>query len=220
MGFKSEKELDAYLTRPSRHLNKVIYDPKIKSNTDQRTAPLNKNPNTKVTPKNEIIVPGALEQLTEKTEKEVMNDPNLLRRIKYVAETYDNMKLGADFDKAIAQEDKNLATAKGKTIIQRYPKEATPQQMAELKTKIDKYKDIHFPKKPNSQPKKKSAVLSIQPDPRFMKIEKEVKEITKPEPFDLNKYIKEKADQRLKAEQEAWDKTYGRGGITELKRPV
>ena len=130
------------------------------------------------------------------------------------------MKLGADFDKAIAQEDKNLATAKGKTIIQRYPKEATPQQMAELKTKIDKYKDIHFPKKPNSQPKKKSAVLSIQPDPRFMKIEKEVKEITKPEPFDLNKYIKEKADQRLKAEQEAWDKTYGRGGITELKRPV
>ena len=36
-----------------------------------------------------------------------------------------------------------------------YPNEATPQQMAELKKKIDKYKDIHFPKKPFSQPKLK-----------------------------------------------------------------
>ena len=77
MGFKSEKELVDYLTRPKRHLDKVIYDSKIKSNTDQRTAPLNKNPNTKVTPKKEIIVPGPLEQLTDKTEKEIMKDPNI-----------------------------------------------------------------------------------------------------------------------------------------------
>ena len=38
-----------------------------------------------------------------------MNDPNLLRRIKYLTKTYDNIDLGKDFDKAIAQEDKELA---------------------------------------------------------------------------------------------------------------
>jgi hypothetical protein len=64
-------------------------------------------------------------QETAKTEKEVMKDPNLLRRIKYAIETYDDIKLGKDFDKAIAQEDKNLATVNGKTILQRYPKETT-----------------------------------------------------------------------------------------------
>ena len=35
--------------------------------------------------------------------------PTLLRRIKYLSKTYDDIDLGKDFDKAIAQEDKQLA---------------------------------------------------------------------------------------------------------------
>ena len=42
-------------------------------------------------------------------EEEINKDPNILRRIKYYSETYDDVKLGKDFDKAIAAEDKNLA---------------------------------------------------------------------------------------------------------------
>ena len=38
---------------------------------------------------------------SDMTEKELMNDPNLLRRIKYLTKTYDNIDLGKDFDKAI-----------------------------------------------------------------------------------------------------------------------
>ena len=76
-------------------------------------------------------------------------DPNLLRRIKY----YQGESLGADFDKLIAEEDKALKKL-GKdpaNILQRNknvqsPKRATTKQMVELKGKIDKYKDVHFPK--------------------------------------------------------------------------
>lgn len=39
-------------------------------------------------------------------EEEINKDPNILRRIKYYSETYDDVKLGKDFDKAIAAEDK------------------------------------------------------------------------------------------------------------------
>ena len=79
-------------------------------------------------------------QETDKTEKEVMKDPNLLRRIKHIAETYDDIKLGEDFDKAIAQEDKKLAEVNGKTILQRYPKVSKPDQ-------IEKEKPFQQPKK-------------------------------------------------------------------------
>jgi hypothetical protein len=71
------------------------------------------------------VFPSKPKEKTDKTEKEVMKDPNLLRRIKHIAETYDDIKLGEDFDKAIAQEDKKLAEVNGKTILQRYPKETT-----------------------------------------------------------------------------------------------
>ena len=78
-------------------------------------------------------------------------DPNLLRRIKY----YQGESLGADFDRAIEEEDKALKKL-GRdpaNILQRnrkvdplVPKRATTKQMVELKGKIDKYKDVHFPK--------------------------------------------------------------------------
>ena len=80
-------------------------------------------------------------------------DPNLLRRIKY----YQGESLGADFDRAIALEDEELKKL-GRdpaNILQRNrkvnplvpPKRATTKQMIDLKKKIDKYKDVHFPKK-------------------------------------------------------------------------
>ena len=57
-------------------------------------------------------------------------------------------------------------------------------------------------------------------DPRFNRIEKEVNEIVKPEPFNLNKYIEEKSAEKLKLQQEAHDRQFGRGGLPELVRPV
>ena len=85
-------------------------------------------------------------------------DPNLLRRIKY----YQGESLGADFDRAIALEDEELKKL-GRdpaNILQRnrnvnplVPKRATTKQMQELKGKIDKYKNNHFPKeKPFKKP--------------------------------------------------------------------
>ena len=85
-------------------------------------------------------------------------DPNLLRRIKY----YQGESLGPDFDRAIALEDEELKKL-GRdpaNILQRnrgvaplVPKRATTKQMQELKGKIDKYKNNHFPKeKPFKKP--------------------------------------------------------------------
>ena len=78
-------------------------------------------------------------------------DPNLLRRIQY----YQGESLGEDFNRLIAEEDKALKKL-GRdpaNILQRnrkvdplVPKRATTKQMVELKGKIDKYKDVHFPK--------------------------------------------------------------------------
>ena len=52
---------------------------------------------------------GTIRSEREIKEEEINKDPNLLRRIKYYTETYDNVKLGKEFDNAIAAEDKNLA---------------------------------------------------------------------------------------------------------------
>ena len=106
--------------------------------------------------KKEITVPGPLEQLTDKTEKEIMNDPNILRRIKYLSKTYDDIDLGKDFDKAIAQEDKQLAKLgrDPKNILQRNPnktyrefapKEATPEQVGKLAERLEKSRQMTGP---------------------------------------------------------------------------
>ena len=52
---------------------------------------------------------GTIRSEREISEEEINKDPNILRRIKYYTETYDNVKLGKEFDNAIAAEDKNLA---------------------------------------------------------------------------------------------------------------
>ena len=103
-------------------------------------------------------------------------DPNLLRRIKY----YQGESLGADFDRAIELEDQELKKL-GRdpaNILQRnrkvqplVPKRATTKQMTELKGKIDKYKDVHFPKeKPFKKSKPKQLELPL-PELKFDNIQ-------------------------------------------------
>jgi len=149
------KELNDYLTRPKDNLkSKGAFRSFVK---DQ---------------KKQINVPGPLEQLTDNTEKEILKDPNLLRRIKYLTKTYDNIDLGKDFDKAIAQEDKQLAKL-GRdpmTILQRnnikkfnnndpstYP--SNPEQRRKLlaQQKLEKEKPI----------KKKLPPINLVEIPRY-----------------------------------------------------
>ena len=151
-------------------------------------------------------------------------DPNLLRRIKY----YQGESLGADFDKLIAEEDKALKKL-GKdpaNILQRNknvqsPKRATTKQMVELKGKLDKYKDVHFPKaeKPFKD-KKKVEAEPVQLNFDFNKPKAQVQE---PKPVapqkPLEQVIKEASDRRLKIEQDAYDREYGKGGIPGILRP-
>ena len=75
-------------------------------------------------------------------------DPNLLRRIKYLTETFDGADFGNSLDKAIANEDKELAKLgrEPKNILQRqYPKEATPGQVDYLKNNLNKMKEQNKP---------------------------------------------------------------------------
>ena len=158
-------------------------------------------------------------------------DPNLLRRIKY----YQGESLGADFDRAIEEEDKALKKL-GRdpaNILQRnrkvdplVPKRATTKQMVELKGKIDKYKDVHFPKEEKPFTKiannlgKNKKVEPVQLTFDFNKPKAQVQEpkpVTPQKP--LEKIIKEASDRRLKFEQDAYDKEYGKGGIPGLLRP-
>ena len=145
MKVKEYNQMMAYLTRPKDKFKKV---------------------------KKEITIPGPLEQLTEKTEKEILNDPNILRRIKYLSKTYDDIDLGKDFDKAIAQEDKQLAKL-GRdpmTILQRnnikkfnnndpstYP--SNPEQRRKLlaQQKLEKEKPI----------KKKAPIINLVEIPKY-----------------------------------------------------
>ena len=149
-------------------------------------------------------------------------DPNLLRRIQY----YQGESLGEDFNRLIAEEDKALKKL-GRdpaNILQRnrkvdplVPKRATTKQMVELKGKIDKYKDVHFPKE---KPFKKPTVEPVQLTFDFNKPKAQVQEPKPVKPQKpLEQIIKEASDRRLKFEQDAYDKEYGKGGIPGLLRP-
>ncbi len=152
MGFKTEKELEDYLTDSGQW----AYKRKNKTNTEpQRLAKESKSDtevivnNGNIQTKKDFIKSLPLE---EQPGYDADKDPNLLRRIKY----YQGESLGADFDRAIALEDEELKKL-GRdpaNILQRnrgvaplVPKRATTKQMVDLKKKIDKYKDVHFPKK-------------------------------------------------------------------------
>ena len=170
------KQLHEYLTRTGEFsLNK-----KNKTNTEpQRLAKESRSDtevivnNGKIQTKKDFIKSLHLE---EQPGYDADKDPNLLRRIKY----YQGESLGADFDRAIELEDQELKKL-GRdpaNILQRnrkvqplVPKRATTKQMTELKGKIDKYKDVHFPKeKPFKKSKPKQLVLPL-PELKFDNIQ-------------------------------------------------
>ena len=176
MGFKTEKELEDYLTDSGQW----AYKRKNKTNTEpQRLAKETKSDtqvivnNGNIQTKKDFIKSLPLE---EQPGYDADKDPNLLRRIKY----YQGESLGADFDRAIELEDQELKKL-GRdpaNILQRnrkvqplVPKRATTKQMTELKGKIDKYKDVHFPKeKPFKKSKPKQLELPL-PELKFDNIQ-------------------------------------------------
>ena len=132
-----------------------------------------------------------------------------LRRIKY----YQGESLGADFDRAIALEDEELKKL-GRdpaNILQRnrkvqplVPKRATTKQMQQLKSKIDKYKDVHFPKeKPFKKSKPKQLELPL-PELKFDNIR--IPEPLTKSPEDIameqrfNELLKKSQEEKIKNE--------------------
>ena len=225
------KQLHEYLTRTGEFsLNK-----KNKTNTEpQRLAKESRSDtevivnNGKIQTKKDFIKSLPLE---EQPGYDADKDPNLLRRIKY----YQGESLGADFDRAIEEEDKALKKL-GRdpaNILQRnrkvdplVPKRATTKQMVELKGKIDKYKDVHFPKEEKPFTKiannlgKNKKVEPVQLTFDFNKPKAQVQEPKPVKPQKpLEQIIKEASDRRLKLEQDAYDKEYGKGGIPGILRP-
>ena len=129
------KQMMNYLTRPKKKpvMNNYIYDG-------------SKN---------------AIRSKHEIREDEIKKDPNMLCRIKYYVETYDNVSLGEDFDKAILVEDENIKKARGQTILQRGKK------LDGLKKRIDNAKAYNTtPKKPFNKIKKPVIdLVKIDPTP-------------------------------------------------------
>lgn len=81
-----------------------------------------------------------------KTDDEANKDPNVLRRIKHYTSKYDDIDLGKDYDKAIAEEDKKLANSPilKKNINKKpnYPTRATPGQVGKLAERIEKSRQM------------------------------------------------------------------------------
>ena len=203
------KQLHEYLTRTGEFsLNK-----KNKTNTEpQRLAKESRSDtevivnNGKIQTKKDFIKSLPLE---EQPGYDADKDPNLLRRIKY----YQGESLGADFDRAIELEDQELKKL-GRdpaNILQRnrkvqplVPKRATTKQMTELKGKIDKYKDVHFPKeKPFKKSKPKQLVLPL-PELKFDNIQ--IPEPLTKSPEDIameqrfNELLKKSQEEKIKNE--------------------
>ena len=118
--------------------------------------------------------------------------------------------------------EEKIKKAKGPSATEMweiYKKTSTGRERAEFKKIEREYnkKNIIKPfyKQPTLKDKPTRKPDALPPGTATVKMQKE------PEPpFDLNKYIKEKADQSLKREQENFDKQYGKGGIPSLYRPV
>ena len=118
--------------------------------------------------------------------------------------------------------EEKIKKAKGPSATEMweiYKKTSTGRERAEFKKIEREYnkKNIIKPfyKQPTLKDKPTRKPDALPPGTETVKMQKE------PEPpFDLNKYIKEKADQSLKREQENFDKQYGKGGIPSLYRPV
>ena len=81
----------------------------------------------------------------ETEEQKINKDPNMLRRLKYNMELYDNVKVGKDFDKAIELEDKALRAALPKTKRIEVKKKSTPLRIdfGGIHSDVNVYKNIH-----------------------------------------------------------------------------
>jgi|TARA_Y100000114_G_scaffold28473_1_gene24259 hypothetical protein len=172
MGFKSEKEYEDYLTDSGQW----AYKRKFRKPTEpQRLAKDTKDDtqvivnNGKIQTKNEFVKSLPIE---DQPNYDPDKDPNLFRRIKY----YQGESLGAEFDRAIVEEDKALKALgrdpanilqRNKNVKPLYPKRATTKQMVELKGKIDKYKDVHFSKEKPFIKKKITKPAANIPLPKF-----------------------------------------------------
>ena len=96
---------------------------------------------------------GTIRSEREITEEEINKDQNILRRIKYYTETYDGVKLGKDFDAAIAAEDKNLA-ALGRKPVNLYERGKTkPAEPSKVELPIPSFPlDYSLFNKPERNP--------------------------------------------------------------------
>ena len=165
-----------------------------------------------------------------KTENEVrkeFNKNNYVSRNANGVSTWELMKQTAD-----PEELKELKAIEQRALKKKiYPKEASPQQVATLKKKIDKYKYIHGEQKPFvKQDKKKISAASKEYAETVSKaitnamtnnVSTSPLATSEKEPEkSVDDIIKERADLRLKLEQEAYDKQFGTQGIVRLKRPI
>jgi len=93
---------------------------------------------------------------------------------------------------------------------------AGPEELRELKKVENKFKKQTQPKALKPEPSMQelniriNEALNYEPGPQQPKEEE----------IDIKQLIKERADQRLKQEQEAYDQQFGTGGIAQLKRPI
>lgn len=194
------KAVDEWLTRPRKNLNRVVYDPAI----DEQKTHHNLN-------------------LKKIADDRLGTDPG--ERILKATSYYDDNPTA---DKALRKlliekmnNGQNLDSDEVRFMMETKPKqkEATPQQMAELKKKLDKYRYIHGEdKKPFNKPKKKSAVLSVPSTPI-------VKDSIQPPPIkapekSLEQIIAERSAEKLKKQQQQYDQQFGTNGIVKLLRPL
>lgn len=204
------KAVDEWLTRPRKNLDRVVYDPSIDEKKTHHNIDLKKI-----------------------ADDRLGKDPG--ERILKATSYYDDNPTADEALRKLLIEKmnkgQNLDIDEVRFMMETKPKqkEATPQQMAELKKKLDKYRYIHGETKPaknmndyykNKKPfKKKSAVLSVPSNPVVREpIQPPPKPKEPEEPFE--DMIKRLADERLKREQQEWDQKFGTGGIPQLKRPI
>ncbi len=229
MKIKEYKEMMAYLTRPDNGMklfknSKFSQNNKNKKPIDARTASLNKVSDTQVPPKNTFE-----QQIINKT-KELSEDKITTKR-PIVKDQFTKQLINAHntFDGGPYIVDNETGEVVSEAALKRrfsyqdkpYPKQATAKQMAELKTKVDKYKDIHFPKKtpdPKVIAQQTLEIMKQKPDPVISDPVPEPRPQKERKP--LEQIIKEAADRRLKMQQDMHDRQFGRGGIPELKRPI
>lgn len=203
------KQLNDWLTRPRNNLNRIVYD-----GSKPEHKPV--DPFDNIMKKSAVVDDnkGAQKYLNNKKLYSDKTEQALRKHL--IADLTAGKQLDSDQIRFLLD---------SKPTEPKYPKEASPEQVKTLETKLKKYRAIHGEPKPFVKPKKvisenskkiaAEVVKPLMPEP---KSEKPV--VIEKEPFDIYKHIKEKADEKLKKEIEEHEKMFGRGGIADLGRPV